>query len=136
MSSSENNGVLAAIDKSQAVIEFKPDGTILKANANFLGAVGYTLEEVAGKHHAIFVDPAERDSDAYKAFWQKLGRGEFDSGKYKRFGKGGKEIWIEASYNPVVDARGRVVKVVKFATDITAQQLTSFDHAGQVAAIG
>jgi methyl-accepting chemotaxis protein len=128
--------MLAAIDKSQAVIEFRPDGTIVTANANFLGAMGYTLEEIAGKHHAIFVDPAESGSAAYKAFWEKLGRGEFDAGKYKRIGKGGREVWIEASYNPVLDGKGRVVKVVKFATDITEQQRRTFDHAGQIAAIG
>jgi methyl-accepting chemotaxis protein len=126
----DTGDVLAAIDRSQAMIEFTPDGTIVKANANFLNAVGYTLEEIAGKHHSIFVDPAHKASPEYKAFWDKLGRGEFDAGQYKRIGKGGREIWIEASYNPVLDGKGRVVKVVKFATDITAQQLVSFDHAG------
>ncbi|MGE0062315.1 MAG: methyl-accepting chemotaxis protein [Xanthobacteraceae bacterium] len=135
-SSTDAAGVLAAIDRSQAVIEFMPDGTIVKANANFLGAVGYTLEEIAGKHHRMFVAANERETPAYKAFWDRLGSGEFDAGKYKRFGKGGREIWIEASYNPVLDSKGRVVKVVKFATDITAQQLTNSDRAGQIAAIG
>ena len=114
-------GQLAAIAKSQAVIEFSLDGTILTANANFLGAMGYSLDEVKGQHHRIFVDPTERESAAYKAFWAKLGRGEYDSGQYRRVGKGGREIWIQASYNPILDAAGRPFKVVKYATDITAQ---------------
>ncbi|WP_341911702.1 methyl-accepting chemotaxis protein [Ferrovibrio terrae] len=114
-------GQLAAIGKSQAVIEFTLDGTILTANPNFLTTLGYTLEEVKGKHHRLFVDPAERESATYKAFWDKLGRGEYDAGQYRRIGKGGKEVWIQASYNPIMDAAGRPNKVVKYATDITAQ---------------
>jgi methyl-accepting chemotaxis protein len=114
-------GQLAAIGKSQAVIEFTLDGEILTANPNFLNTLGYTLGEVKGQHHRLFVDAAERESADYKAFWAKLGRGEYDAGQYRRVGKGGKEVWIQASYNPIMDAAGRPYKVVKYATDITAQ---------------
>jgi methyl-accepting chemotaxis protein len=114
-------GQLAAIGKAQAVIEFNLDGTILTANENFLNTLGYTLDEVKGKHHRMFVEPAYRESADYKAFWDKLGRGEYDAAQYKRIGKGGKEVWIQASYNPIMDANGRPYKVVKYATDITAQ---------------
>jgi methyl-accepting chemotaxis protein len=110
---------LAALARSQAMVEFGMDGRVLDANANFLAALGYSLEEIRGRHHAMFVAEAERDSAAYRAFWERLGRGEHDAGQYKRLGKGGREVWIQASYNPVLDAEGRPVKVVKFATDIT-----------------
>ena len=126
----------AAIDKSQAVIEFKLDGTIVTANANFLGAVGYTLAEIQGKHHSMFVGPAERDSAAYREFWARLNRGELEAAQYKRLGKGGKEIWIQASYNPIFDAGGKPVGVIKFATDITVQKIQSMEDAGKIAAIG
>src|SRR5215475_12469593 len=92
---------LAALDKSQAVIEFKMDGTIITANANFLAAMGYSLNEVQGKHHSMFVEPAYRDNADYREFWARLNRGEYQAAQYKRVGKGGKEIWIEASYNPI-----------------------------------
>ncbi len=114
-------GQVNAIKKSQAVIEFELDGTIIDANDNFLGAVGYTLAEIKGKHHSMFVEPAYRTSAEYRAFWDKLGRGEYQAAQYKRFGKGGKEIWIEASYNPIADLNGKPFKVVKYATDITKQ---------------
>ncbi|WP_350332934.1 methyl-accepting chemotaxis protein [Coralliovum pocilloporae] len=114
-------GQLDAIHKSQAVIEFDLDGIIQTANANFLGAVGYSLEEIQGKHHRMFVDPEECESPSYREFWAKLARGEFQAAEYKRFGKGGKEIWIQASYNPIFDWNGKPFKVVKFASDITAQ---------------
>lgn len=115
-------GLIAAINRSQALIEFQMDGTILTANNNFLAIVGYTLEEIVGKHHSIFVAPAYRDSAEYRAFWDKLGRGEYERAQYKRIGKGGKEAWLEASYNPILDAHGRPVRVLKLATDITAQK--------------
>ncbi|MEQ1899451.1 MAG: methyl-accepting chemotaxis protein [Devosia sp.] len=126
---------LDAFSRSQAIIEFEPDGTIIVANANFLGAMGYSLEEIAGKHHRMFVDPAEATSQAYSGFWEALRRGEFQAAEFRRFGKGGKEVWIQASYNPVVDKTGKVVKVVKIATDTTAAKMTAADHAGQLAAI-
>ncbi|MDI1263629.1 MAG: PAS domain-containing protein, partial [bacterium] len=124
-----------AIGKSQAVIEFKLDGTIVTANANFLGALGYTLAEIQGKHHRIFVDPAVAESAAYREFWAKLNRGEFESSQYKRIGKGGKEIWIQASYNPILDSSGKPVGVIKFATDITAAKIRSMEDAGKITAM-
>jgi methyl-accepting chemotaxis protein len=128
-------GQIAAINRSQAVIQFGLDGKILDANENFLNAVGYSIDEVRGRHHSMFVDPAYRESAEYRAFWDKLGRGEFDSGQYRRFGKSNKEIWIQASYNPVFDKSGKPVKVVKFAADITEQKRRNADFEGQIAAI-
>lgn len=101
------------------MIESNMDGTIITANDNFLGATGYTLNEVTGQHHSMFVESEFKNSAEYQQFWQKLNRGEDESAEYKRIGKGGKEVWIQASYNPILDAEGRLVKVVKFATDIT-----------------
>ena len=125
-----------ALSKSQAVIEFKLDGTILTANPNFLGAMGYSLEEIRGRHHSMFVTPEDRGSEAYREFWARLGRGEYQSAEYKRLGKGGREIWIQASYNPIFDEAGKPVKVVKFATDITARKIRSLEDAGKISAIG
>jgi methyl-accepting chemotaxis protein len=127
---------VAAANRSQAVIEFMLDGTIVTANENFLKAVGYTLPEIQGKHHSMFVSPSERESAAYSKFWAALNRGEYQSSEYKRIGKGGKEVWIQASYNPILDDKGKPFKVVKFATDVTAQKLINADMAGQIAAIG
>jgi methyl-accepting chemotaxis protein len=124
-----------AIDRSQAVIEFKLDGTIVTANRNFLDAMGYSLGEIEGKHHSIFVKTAERESAAYREFWAKLNRGEFQAAQYKRIGKGGKEIWIQAFYNPIVNADGRTVGVIKLATDVTKQKLKSLEDAGKIDAI-
>lgn len=126
---------VAALHRVQAVIEFDLDGTILQANDNFLQAVGYRLDEIQGRHHAMFVEPALAQGQEYRDFWARLGRGEFDAGQYRRLGKGGREIWIQASYNPVLDGNGRPYKVVKFATDITAQMQQAADVSGQLAAI-
>ena len=115
-------GQLAAINKAQAVIEFGMDGVVKDANQNFLDVLGYTLSEVRGQHHSMFIDPQDRQSPEYRAFWEKLGRGEYDAGQYKRVGKGGRECWIQASYNPIMDLNGRPYKVIKYATDITAQR--------------
>ncbi|MFC5392797.1 methyl-accepting chemotaxis protein [Bosea vestrisii] len=115
-------GQVSAIRKAMAVIEFTLDGHILDANENFLAVTGYSLDEIRGKHHGMFCDAAYRSSPEYRAFWEKLGRGEYDSGQYQRFGKGGREVWIQASYNPIMDAKGRPTKVVKYATDITEQK--------------
>jgi len=134
--SMEDAGKIAAIGRAQAVIEFNLDGTIIAANENSLSALGYSLSEIQGKHHGMFVATAERESAAYREFWAGLNRGEFRSGEYKRFGKGGKEIWILASYNPILDDAGKPFKVVKFATDITADKLRAADFAGQIEAIG
>ncbi|MGE0611567.1 MAG: PAS domain-containing methyl-accepting chemotaxis protein, partial [Hyphomicrobiales bacterium] len=111
---------IASLKRSQAVIEFRPDGTILTANDNFLKAMGYSLEEIAGKHHSVFLEPAESAGAAYRSFWDRLGRGEFQSGEYRRVGKGGREVWIQATYNPILDMNAKPFKVVKYATDITA----------------
>ena len=132
----EDAGKISAIGRAQAVIEFNLDGTIITANENFLTTVGYRLEEIQGKHHSMFVAPSERDSAAYREFWAKLGRGEFEAAEYKRFGKGGKEVWILASYNPILDDAGNPFKVVKFASDVTADKLTAANYAGQIEAIG
>lgn len=132
----EYKGQVEAIRRSQAVIAFTTEGVILDANDNFLKALGYTLDEIRGQHHSMFVDPSERTSPEYRAFWDRLSRGEFDAGEYKRLGKGGKEIWIQASYNPIFDASGRPYKVVKYASDITAQKMAAADAAGQLEAIG
>jgi methyl-accepting chemotaxis protein len=97
------------------------DGVVLNANENFLATLGYSLSEIQGKHHSMFMPAEERDSPAYREFWATLNRGEFQSGEYKRIGRGGKEAWIQASYNPIRDLNGKPYKVVKYATDTTAQ---------------
>jgi methyl-accepting chemotaxis protein len=131
-------GMVAAIERSQAVIEFELDGTIVRANQNFLDTLGYSAGEVVGRRHAMFVDPAEANGQAYRDFWAVLNRGEFVSAKFRRFGKGGREVWIQASYNPILDAAGKPVRVVKFATDITATEheraQSEADRAAAIAA--
>lgn len=114
------NSQLDAINKSTAVIEFELDGTIVNANENFLHVMGYRLHEIQGAHHSIFVDENEKRLPAYREFWSKLNHGQFVSGEFRRIGKGGREVWIQASYNPTYDANGRIVRVIKIATDITA----------------
>lgn len=131
----EQGGKMDAISRSQAVIEFELDGTILSANENFLAATGYTLDEIRGKHHRMFCDPDYAGSGAYKAFWTDLADGQFTTGEFQRFGKDGKEIWISASYNPILDAKGRPFKVVKFATDITAEKTRTAEQDGKMDAI-
>ncbi len=118
----ENAGQVDAINRSQAVIHFKPDGTILFANENFLSVMGYTLDEIKGRHHSMFAETGTADTLEYKKFWENLRAGEFQASQYLRIGKGGKEVWIEASYNPVFDYKGNVYKVVKFATDLTPRK--------------
>ncbi|GJE02219.1 methyl-accepting chemotaxis protein [Methylobacterium isbiliense] len=132
----EYEAQIFAINKAQAVIHFNLDGTILDANENFLHTVGYPLDAIRGQHHRMFVDPAYAASHEYAEFWQRLNRGEFHAGEYRRLGQGGREIWLQASYNPVFDAAGRPCKVVKYATDITAQKLHTADVNGQIQAIG
>ncbi len=117
----DDAGRLAAIGRAQAVIEFNMDGTIVSANDNFLNTLGYRLEEIKGQHHSMFVDSTYRNSQEYREFWSKLNRGEPDANDYMRVGKGGKEIWIRATYNPILNADGKPMKVVKFASDITTQ---------------
>ncbi|UTW56847.1 PAS domain-containing protein [Kordiimonas sp. SCSIO 12610] len=134
-SAAETDAILAALDRSQAVIHFKTDGTIISANDNFLNAMGYSLNEIQGKHHKMFVTPEYAQSLEYKEFWNRLAKGTFQSAEYKRIAKGGREIWIQASYNPIMDKKGNVVKVVKYATDITAQTLQNANYHGQIEAI-
>jgi len=128
-------GKIEAINKSQAVIEFNMDGTILTANDNFLNTLGYTLMEIEGKHHSMFAEAGYANSAEYKAFWERLNRGEYDTGEYKRIGKDGKEVWIQASYNPIADLNGKPFKVVKYATDVTDVKLKSANFGGQIEAI-
>ncbi len=115
-------GQIAAIGKSQAVVEFHLDGTIIGANENFLKTMGYSLDEVKGKHHGMFVDQADRQSADYREFWAKLNRGEYVAGEFKRVSRSGKEVWIQASYNPIFDLNGKPFKVVKYAADVTPQK--------------
>ncbi len=125
-------GQIAAINKSQAVIEFDLTGKVLDANANFLAVMGFALDEVKGKHHSLFVDESERSSPAYRAFWEKLGRGDYVEGQFRRMGKGGREVWLQASYNPILDSMGKPWKVIKYASDITAAKAEG-DLRGAVA---
>ena len=115
------SATLAALDRSMALIEFQPDGTILNANSNFLSLMGYTLAEVRGQHHRLFCEPGQSSSREYSEFWRRLASGEFVSERFLRRDKQGREIWLEGSYNPVLSASGRVEKVVKIAADISAQ---------------
>ena len=135
LQNAERAGQIEAIGKSQAVIEFELDGTIIIANENFLSVLGYDLNEVQGKHHSMFVDPVMAAGAEYKAFWAALGRGEYQAAEYKRIGKGGKEVWIQASYNPILNPEGEPFKVVKFATDITEQVKSRAEAARLVAMI-
>lgn len=126
--------VMKAFDRSQAIISFTPEGKVLDANENFCKAIGYARDEIVGKHHNMFVDPKEAQSPEYQAFWKRLAGGEYDQRQYKRIGNGGKEIWIEASYNPVIRG-GKVVKVVKIATEITASKRDSLESKGKLDAL-
>ena len=110
-----------ALDKVQAIIEFDLDGTVVSANENFLRIFGYSLDEIAGKHHRILCEPGYPETPEYAEFWQKLGRGEYDADEFKRITKDGAEVWLQASYNPIFDMDGRPLKVVKFAADITVE---------------
>ncbi|MBB3677062.1 methyl-accepting chemotaxis protein [Modestobacter versicolor] len=131
----ERQSQAVALDRSQAVIEFALDGTIMTANRNFLDAMGYTLAEVRGKHHRMFVEPGTAASAEYADFWQRLGTGQFEGGVYKRLAKGGREVWLQATYNPILDDEGKPLKVVKFASDITVARLADAESRGKVAAI-
>lgn len=134
-SESSNDLIVSALNKSLAVIEFEPSGIIITANANFLSVMEYQLEDVQGQHHSLFVDYDDAKSNDYKNFWQRLRNGEFISDEFKRFAKSGKEVWIQATYNPIINSEGQVLKVVKLATDITDQKLVSANAAGQISAI-
>ncbi len=128
-------GKLAALDRAQAVIEFELDGTIITANENFLVATGYTLEEIVGQHHSLFVKPEVAASEEYKLFWQQLREGEFKTAEFQRINKNGDDIWLQAIYNPVVDRGGTPLKVVKFASDITERKIRNSDFRGKIEAL-
>jgi methyl-accepting chemotaxis protein len=131
----ELRGQVEAINKSREVIEFKLDGTVVTANENFLKTLGYRLEEIQGQHHSMFVEPSYRASAEYKQFWRDLSDGKFQAGEYKRIGKRGKEVWVQAIYNPILDADGKPFKVITYASDVTAAKLQNADYQGQIAAI-
>ena len=117
----ERSGEIAAINRSQTVVELALDGTVLAANDNFLQTMGYLLKDIKGKNHSLFVDPPEHTAIGYRQLWDKLARGEYDAGQYRRIAKGGNEVWLQGSFNPVLDKRGKPLKVVQYAIDITAQ---------------
>ena len=131
----EYAGQIASITRSQAVIEFTMDGKIVTANQNFLTTLGYDLDEIQGRHHAMFLNPSESNSHEYKEFWAKLNRGENQIAKFRRIGKNGKAVWIQASYNPITDSKGKFAKVVKFATDITDEMTAREDLKTKVSSI-
>lgn len=131
----DNSALAQALDRSQAVITFALDGTILDANANFSNAVGYRLDEIKGRHHRLFVDPAHHDDPEYKAFWNSLARGEYQAAEYRRLAKGGREIWLQASYNPVLSRTGKPIKIVKVATDVTQQKRAYADFQSKIEAV-
>ncbi|MBX2860396.1 MAG: PAS domain-containing methyl-accepting chemotaxis protein, partial [Vampirovibrio sp.] len=133
--SANSKGQLEAIHKSQAVIEFNLDGTIITANENFLKTLGYQLHEIQGKHHRMFVDDLYGKSQDYEAFWRDLRSGTYQSGEFRRVHKDGHDIWIQASYNPIYDPNGKLMKVVKFASDVTEQKMQSASFKGQLEAI-
>ena len=116
------SGVVNAINRSSAVCEFDLDGIILNANRNFLSLMGYRIDEIVGNHHSMFAEPEYAASEEYKRFWESLCRGEYQAAEYKRIGKGGREVWIQASYNPILDRSGEPWKVLKFATDVTERK--------------
>lgn len=127
--------LVRALHRVQAIIEFNLDGTIITANENFLQTLGYSLDEICGKHHRMFCEPDYVSSPAYQAFWTKLNQGLPDSGEYKRNGKNGKIVWINASYTPIFDESGKLYKVVKFASDVTAVKLKSLENEARLQAI-
>lgn len=132
----EYEGKVRAMDRAQAIIEFDLSGNVLSANSNFLSLMGYTADEIEGRHHRMFCDPAEVQSESYRAFWEKLARGEFDANEYKRVTKSGADVWIHATYNPIFDANGKPVKIVKFAIDVTEEKNRTSTYEAKVAAIG
>jgi len=129
-------GKMAAIDRTQAVIEFDLQGNVLHANRNFLDTLGYDLDEIVGRHHRMFCMPEDVRSAEYLTFWERLGRGQADTGEYRRVTKSGKTVWILASYNPILDTDGKPLKIVKFATDITERKRQAADTRGKLDAIG
>jgi methyl-accepting chemotaxis protein len=135
LSTTDHEGKVDAIERAQAVIEFDLQGRVLRANDNFLATFGYAPEEVIGQHHRMFCDPAYVRTPEYQGFWERLGRGEFNTGEYRRVDKAGRDVWIQASYNPIFDTDGRLLKVVKFAADITPAKLLNTETTGKLEAL-
>ena len=135
MSAGDLQAIYEALDRIQAIIEFDLDGTVVSANENFLRIFDYDLSEVIGQHHRMFCDPTYAESDAYAQFWQRLSRGECHADEFKRLAKDGREVWLQASYNPVFDADGKPIRVIKFATDVTAAKLEKAEVEGKMRAI-
>ena len=133
--SAEYEGHVAAISRAQAVVEFDLQGRVLDANRNFLDRMGYSIDEIRGQHHRMFMDPDTAASPEYLAFWEKLGRGEFESGEYKRIAKDDREVWLQATYNPIYDLDGRLFKVIKYASDVPHGKLRNAEYEGMDAAI-
>ena len=131
----EAKGVVEAVDRSQAMVEFATDGTVLTANRNFLTVMGYELHEIVGQHHRMFCDPADTAGVDYLQFWERLAAGQFEAGEYTRLAKGSRRVWLQATYNPILDTDGTVMKIVKFAADTTAAKLTGAEYLGKVDAI-
>jgi len=132
---SSKSHYIKALDKAQATIEFQPDGTIITANANFLNTLGYSLADIQGKHHSIFIESEQAKTADYKTFWQKLNDNVVQEGRFCRRHKDGHDVWIQASYNPIVSPKGKVLRIITFATDITEEQRTLADSEGQIKAI-
>ena len=130
-----DRGTIDALHRAEAVIEYNMDGKIITANENFLTRFGYTLDEIVGKTQAMFADPADRANNNYTEFWEKMHRGEHIAGRFRRFGKGDKEVWVQGSYNPIVDARGKILRVASFITDVTAATQASLALEAAVAEI-
>ncbi|QID19826.1 PAS domain S-box protein [Nitrogeniibacter mangrovi] len=130
-----DQGKFDAIDRARAILEFDPEGKILEANENLLTILGYRRNELIGRHHRVLVDPAYAETAEYAAFWAQLGRGELAVGQYKRIAKNGDEVWFQSNYNPIIDATGRVIRVVTYATDVTRQRLENASNEGQIKAI-
>ena len=135
MADRDLKAIYEALDRAQAMIEFDLQGNIRWANDNFLRVMGYDLDEIVGQHHRIFCEEDYANSTEYADFWKKLGRGEYTAAEFKRIGKGGKEVWLSASYNPVFDESGKPVQVVKFATDVTERKLERAEFEGKICAI-
>ncbi|NGX26217.1 MAG: Biofilm dispersion protein BdlA, partial [Chlamydiae bacterium] len=135
----EDQGIIKskieAIYRVQATIELNLDGTIIVANQSFLDIFGYTLKDIKGKHHSLFVEESYKNSSGYKKFWEKLNRGEHQVGEFKMIGKNGNEIWIMGSYNPLYNKKGEIIKIFNIATDITDNKMNTVNYEGQIAAI-
>ncbi len=135
MAADDISAIYEALSRVQAIIEFDLDGNVLTANENFLRIFGYTLDEIVGQHHRLFCEPAYAASPEYAALWKDLAQGKHLEAEFKRLGKGGQEIWLQASYNPVMDSDGNIVRVVKFATDVTEAKLEKAEYEGKIEAI-